>query len=154
MEIPRLGWRGQGWVWGQFLLAAVVVVTAAAGPRWAWPGSTWIGGALLILGAALGWWSLRTLGASLSPFPKPRSRAELVEHGPYRIVRHPIYSSALLALLGLCLVGSWWGLVALTVLLVWWLGKAHVEEHWLRAHYPGYEAYCHRVRARIIPWLL
>lgn len=154
MGIPRLGSRGQGWVWGQFFLAAVVIITAGLGPRWAWPGSAWIGGVLMILGAALGLWSLRTLGTSLSPYPKPRSRADLVEHGPYRVVRHPIYSSMLLALFGLCLLGSGWGIVPLAVLLLWWLGKAHVEEAWLRDHYPGYDAYCRRVRARIIPWIL
>lgn len=154
MGIPRLGERGQGWVWGQFLLVAVVAVTAALGPPWPWSWTRWVGVTLLLVGAGLGLWSLSALGGSLSPYPKPRRSGELVEHGPYRVVRHPIYSSILVALVGVCLVGSGWALLPLAVLLLWWVGKAHVEEAWLRGHYPGYEAYCQRVRSRIIPGIL
>jgi len=152
--VPRLGERGQGWVWGQFVLAGVVVLTAALGPRWAWPATTWLGIALIVIGGGLGLWSLSALGGSLSPYPKPRRAGELVEHGPYRIVRHPIYSSMLVALLGVCFVGSAWALLPLAALLAWWLGKAHVEEAWLRGHYSGYDQYCRRVRHRIIPGVL
>lgn len=154
MQLPNLGSRGQGWVWGQFVLAGVVVVVSALGPGWPWPWAGWLGAALVALGAAAGVWSLRSLGNALTPYPKPRSAGELVEHGPYRWVRHPIYSSMLLALLGVCLWGSWWGLVPLLVLVLWWLGKAQVEEEFLRRHYPGYADYCRRVRGRLIPGLL
>ena len=114
----------------------------------------WLGIALIILGVALGVWSLRSLGDALTPYPRPRSAGELVEHGPYRAVRHPIYSSMLLALLGVTLIGSWWALIPLGALVVWWLGKARVEEAFLRDRYPGYSDYCQRVRARLIPGLL
>ena len=80
--VPRLGERGQGWVWGQFLLAGVVVLTAALSPRWAETATTWIGVALILAGGGLGLWSLSALGGSLSPYPKPRRAGELVEHGP------------------------------------------------------------------------
>jgi protein-S-isoprenylcysteine O-methyltransferase Ste14 len=152
--LPRLGSRGQGWVWGQFALVAVVLVTAAIGPRWSWPGASWLGAALIVLGGGLGLWSLAALGDSLSPYPKPRRSGELVEHGPYRVVRHPIYSSLLVALLGVCCVGSGWALLPLAGLLTWWLGKAHIEEAWLCDHYPGYPEYCERVPHRIIPMIL
>ena len=114
----------------------------------------WLGGALVIIGAVLGMWSLRSLGESLTPYPQPRSRATLVEHGPYRVVRHPIYSSILISLLGVSVAGSLWALLPLAVLVVWWLGKASVEERFLRERYPGYQDYCLRVRHRLIPWVL
>lgn len=154
MPLPQLGARGQGWVWGQFLLAAVVILVALVGPRWTWPGASWLGGALVIIGVVLGMWSLRSLGESLTPYPQPRSRATLVEHGPYRVVRHPIYSSILVSLLGVSVAGSLWALLPLAVLVVWWLGKASVEERFLRERYPGYQDYCLRVRHRLIPWVL
>lgn len=154
VPLPQLGDRGQGWVWGQFLLAAVVILVALVGPRWTWPGASWLGGALVIIGAVLGMWSLRSLGESLTPYPQPRSRATLVEHGPYRVVRHPIYSSILISLLGVSVAGSLWALLPLAVLVVWWLGKASVEERFLRERYPGYQDYCLRVRHRLIPWVL
>lgn len=154
MELPQLGRRGQGWVWGQFVLAGIVLAVAASGPRWSWPGALWLGLALVVTGAALGVWSLRSLGDSLTPYPQPRSQATLVEHGPYTVVRHPIYSSILIGLLGVCLVGSGWGLLPLAVLILWWVGKASVEERFLRQRYPGYADYCRRVRYRLIPWIL
>ena len=154
MPLPQLGARGQGWVWGQFLLAAVVILVALVGPRWTWPGASWLGGALVIIGVVLGMWSLRSLGESLTPYPQPRSRATLVEHGPYRVVRHPIYSSIRVSLLGVSVAGSLWALLPLAVLVVWWLGKASVEERFLRERYPGYQDYCLRVRHRLIPWVL
>lgn len=152
MSLPTLGSRGQGWVIGQFILAGVVVVTAGAGPSWAI--SRPLAGAVIVFGGLFGAWSLLALGNSLTPYPAPRADGELVERGPYRIVRHPIYTSLLIMLFGVCLWGSWWGLVPLTVLLVWWLGKAQVEEAFLRTAYPGYEQYCQRVRKRLIPWIL
>lgn len=77
-----------------------------------------------------------------------------MEHGPYRVVRHPIYSSILVGLLGVCIAGSLWALLPLAILIAWWLGKASVEERFLRERYPGYADYCERVRHRLIPWLL
>ena len=73
----------------------------------------------------------------LSPYPKPRRAGELVEHGPYRIVRHPIYSSMLVALLGVCLVGSGWGTAALAAPPCLVAGQGTREEAWLREHYPA-----------------
>jgi protein-S-isoprenylcysteine O-methyltransferase Ste14 len=152
VQLPQLGHRGQGWVWGQFVLAGIVILVAGLGPQW--PGSLWIGAPLVVLGLGLGVWSLRSLGDSLTPYPQPRSRATLVEHGPYRVVRHPIYSSILVGLLGVCIAGSLWALLPLAILIAWWLGKASVEERFLRERYPGYADYCERVRHRLIPWLL
>ena len=154
MRLPALGSRGQGWVWGQFLLIAAVVVVAGRGPVREWPGTTATGYTLMVLGALTGLWSLLALGTSLTPYPKPTRNGQLVEHGPYRVVRHPIYSSLLLFLLGICVKGSWLALPVLGLLVVWWLGKASVEEEFLRAHYDGYDAYCTRVRHRLIPGLL
>ena len=42
------------------------------------------------------------------------------------------------------------GSAPLAVLVVWWLGKASVEERFLRERYPGYQDYCLRVRHRLI----
>ena len=119
---PRLGERGQGWVWGQFLLAGVVVLTAALGPRWAGRQPRGSGSRSSWPEAASDCGHCR-LSVGPGPYPKPRRAGELVEHGPYRIVRHPIYSSMLVALLGVCLVGSGWALLPWPFLLVWWLGK-------------------------------
>ena len=77
---------------------------------------------------------------------------EVIESGPYAIVRHPMYASALLYLLGTPLaLGSYWGLlpfVAVIPLLVWRLTD---EERMLTRELGGYAQYQQRVRYRLLP---
>jgi protein-S-isoprenylcysteine O-methyltransferase Ste14 len=76
----------------------------------------------------------------------------VISTGPYAIVRHPMYASALLYLLGTPLaLGSWWGFVPIVVmmpLLVWRLVD---EERYLAMHLPGYTDYRRQVRCRLVP---
>jgi protein-S-isoprenylcysteine O-methyltransferase Ste14 len=76
----------------------------------------------------------------------------LVSTGPYAVVRHPMYAGALVMLLGVPLaLGSWWALVAvpvMTAVIVWRLLD---EERQLARDLRGYEAYCTRVRHRLVP---
>ena len=154
VNLPTLGSRGQGWVWGQFALGAVVIVVSAVGPAWPWTWMRLVGLLLAVAGGIVGTWALFTLGEALTPFPKPRPRGSLVDSGPYAVVRHPIYSALLLAMLGIVLTGSPWGLLPLALLVGWWLAKASVEEVFLREQYPDYDAYCQRVRFRLIPFVV
>lgn len=77
---------------------------------------------------------------------------QLVDSGPYAVVRHPMYAGALVMLLGTPLaLGSWWsllGVVALALLIAWRLLN---EEQFLSGSLPGYAEYRGRVRARLIP---
>jgi len=87
------------------------------------------------------------LGRKLAPFPKPSATAELVQHGIYRLMRHPLYSAGLWAPGGWWLIrGSWLALVASLVLAVFFDAKAPQEEHWLRQLFPDYERYAQHVR--------
>ncbi|HVO88613.1 MAG TPA: isoprenylcysteine carboxylmethyltransferase family protein, partial [Casimicrobiaceae bacterium] len=76
----------------------------------------------------------------------------VVSTGPYAIVRHPMYASALLYLVGTPLaLGSYWGLVPIALivpLLVWRLLD---EESLLARDLPGYTDYQRRVPHRLVP---
>jgi protein-S-isoprenylcysteine O-methyltransferase Ste14 len=76
----------------------------------------------------------------------------VIETGPYAVVRHPLYATALLYVLGTPLaLGSYWGLVpALTLipLLMWRLSD---EEEMLVQELEGYSEYRRRVRYRLVP---
>jgi len=145
--------KGAGWVAAQFALIAAVLALGAVPPRW--PG--WVqllGVPLLLAGGAAAVWAARTLGSSLTPFPRPRPEGELVETGPYRLVRHPIYGAGVLFFLGYGLWASVPATAGVAVLaLLWWL-KAGVEERHLTARFAGYEDYRRRVRRRLLPFLL
>jgi protein-S-isoprenylcysteine O-methyltransferase Ste14 len=76
----------------------------------------------------------------------------VVSSGPYRVVRHPMYSGALLMLLfsGLSL-GSFVALLCVIPLISVIALRAIDEEKFLEAHLPGYKEYRQRVRYRLIP---
>ena len=112
-----------------------------------WPG--WLrltGVALLLGGIGLSIWAGRTLGAALTPYPRPNEEATLVERGPYGLVRHPIYVAGLLVFLGYGLLSSVPATAAVSVLAVLWHFKASVEERHLTQRFPGYAEYRRRVR--------
>ena len=97
--------RGGWWVVAQFALMAVILGLGIVPPIW----PDWVralGIAVTLAGAALGIWAGRTLGSSLTAFPRPRADGELVERGPYAIVRHPIYTAGTLFFLGYGLLAS------------------------------------------------
>jgi protein-S-isoprenylcysteine O-methyltransferase Ste14 len=148
--------RGTGWVVAQFVLMGLVVAVGVVGPRWPDGARTILGIAgtvLALAGGTVAVRAARALGRSLTPFPLPAPAGALVEHGGYGLVRHPIYTGGMLFFTGFSL---WAGLPALVLtgaLVVLWALKARVEEGHLAARYPAYEAYCNRVRWRLIPYL-
>lgn len=64
----------------------------------------WSGAPLAAVGISLALWALRELGRNVTPTAAPRSDASLVTSGPYRRVRHPLYSSMLLTIPGFALL--------------------------------------------------
>jgi protein-S-isoprenylcysteine O-methyltransferase Ste14 len=97
-----------------------------------------------VLLAALGSHHIRDY---LTPLPYPVDHSQLVQHGVYAIVRHPLYASLLSA-------GLAWTLynLSLSHLLLWIVGfaffdyKAGKEERWLTERHPEYAEYVKRVR--------
>ena len=78
----------------------------------------------------------------------------LIDTGPYAVVRHPMYASGLLYLIGTPLaLGSYWGFLGLAFMLPFLVWRLLDEEHLLTRELPGYAAYQARVRYRLIPGL-
>jgi protein-S-isoprenylcysteine O-methyltransferase Ste14 len=79
---------------------------------------------------------------------------KVISSGPYALVRHPLYSGALVMLLGMSIaLGSWWGVlvvVAMVPALIWRLLE---EEKFLAVNLAGYVAYENSVRYRLLPWV-
>jgi protein-S-isoprenylcysteine O-methyltransferase Ste14 len=155
-EVPRLGARGGGWVVLQFALIAAILVLGVVAPGWPDGARWWLKGAgvlLVFAGAFVVAKAGRALGSGFTPFPRPAEGSELVETGPFAVVRHPVYSGGILFAAGISLALSPWSLVATAVLAVVWALKARVEERFLRERYPGYGAYCERTRYRLVPYV-
>ena len=77
---------------------------------------------------------------------------KVISTGPYAIVRHPMYASALLYLVGTPLaLGSFWGLVPLGAMLPFLIWRLFDEERLLSESLPGYVEYQRNVGYRLLP---
>ncbi len=93
-----------------------------------------------------------------NPYLSPAVRVQqdrgqtVVSTGPYRYVRHPLYSGFMLFVLSTALLlGSWYGvLVGLSLMLIL-ARRAVLEERTLREELHGYDAYMAQVKSRLIP---
>lgn len=113
-------------------------------------------GALLVwAGVLFAIWARATLGRNWSAVVQVKQGHELVERGPYRWVRHPIYTGLLAAYLGTALaLGEWRGLLGTAIVGVSFWFKLRLEERWMRETFGArYEDYMRRTKA-LVPGLL
>ncbi len=121
------------------------------------PGSDFTGAAGLTLtfaGIAFAVWARLLLGRNWSSNVTLKQNHTLVRQGPYKIVRHPIYTGFLLAMLGTALiVGELRGLIAVGLLfLAFWL-KSSMEERFMLDHFGSeYRQYQSQVKG-LIPYV-
>ena len=118
-------------IFGAFASALAFPGAAIAGNA---PAVFWAGIACILLGIALRWYAIRVLGRNFTPVVAVRSDQQIVQAGPYRYVRHPSYSGALLSVVGVGFALTNW--LSLLVLLICalpgFLYRVHVEERALR----------------------
>lgn len=114
-----------------------------------------VGICLMLLGIALRWYSVAVLGKYFTFDVAIQGGQTLIEVGPYRYVRHPSYSGALLSLLGFGLaLGNWAGLAAaLSCLGFAYFYRIPIEEQALSSALGDvYKQYMNRTW-RLVPFL-
>jgi len=110
---------------------------------------------LFVLGLALRWWAIVTLGRFFTVDVTIEKDHELVERGPFRRLRHPSYSGVLLAFLGFALsLRNWAALLAVLLpITAAFIHRINVEEDALtRALGAQYREYMGRTR-RLVPFV-
>ena len=113
-----------------------------------------VGAVVFLSGLGLALWARVHLGRNWGMPMTERAEPELVTSGPYRFVRHPIYSGILLGMLGTAMATDLYFLVAFGIALAYFSYSATVEERLLSASFP--DAYP-RYRAHtkmLIPYVL
>jgi protein-S-isoprenylcysteine O-methyltransferase Ste14 len=113
----------------------------------------WLGYGIFILGTVIALIAAINLGKNLTPLPRPKENAELIEGGLYRFVRHPIYFGVIVLSIG-------WGLIQqstlvwlyVVIIVIFFDIKSRKEEEWLQAKFSAYADYQGRVR-KLIPWV-
>ena len=151
-----------GWCLSLLLAASVVLRRSgvpSGGNAVLWhttPALAAVADAVTCTGLVIALWARTVLGRNWSAFVVFKERHELIERGPYRVVRHPIYTGVLLMLLG---TATLWGRLAGLILIGGAFAglslKAWHEERLLTKHFPAaYVTYRARVRAALIPFVL
>lgn len=106
----------------------------------AWPFGEWLGVFLTAAGIAVAFWARWHLGTNWSGVVTLKEGHELIRTGPYRSIRHPIYTGILLALFGTAIAfGVVRGLFAVAIVWLSFYIKARREESFLRQEFgPGF----------------
>jgi protein-S-isoprenylcysteine O-methyltransferase Ste14 len=118
------------------------------------PVLNWIGVILCIIGIAFALWARAYLGRNWGMPMSIKENRELVTAGPYRFVRHPIYTGMIVAILGSALVGGLPWLVFFVAYMIYFLYSATREEKMLAEEFPDtYPAYKKRTKM-VIPFVL
>jgi protein-S-isoprenylcysteine O-methyltransferase Ste14 len=155
--------RGQP-IWDRIFLLTFVfiwcgwlVLMALDAQRWHTsdvpPSLNIVGGTLVIAGFLA---TVLVLRENSFAAPVVRVQAEreqrVIDTGPYAVVRHPMYAAAVLYLAGMpLLLGSWYGLLIVPIMIAGMAPRAVFEERLLKRELPGYADYMTRVRYRLIP---
>lgn len=151
------GWTGRVFVGIQMLWFIGIALALA------WDGSLpdgsgdvfrIIGGLLAAIGASLAFISSRRLGPALTAVPEPTDDGQLIQTGPYRLVRHPIYGGVILFILGTSMIlDSVTGALLSVGLVPFFYFKSQYEERVLRIRYADYRAYREVVTRRFFPFV-
>lgn len=113
-----------------------------------------IGLVLFVAGLAFAIWARLNIRRNWGTPMMQKDEPELVTSGPYRLVRHPIYSGVLVAGAGTAVALSWWWLVAVAIAGVYFIYSAFVEERYLTKQFPdSYPAY-KRSTKMLVPFIL
>jgi len=154
MNIDKVPRRRLGYALVALQLGLILALAVAAAPlfvRGRAPTGAWL---LALAGLALGLWALSAnRPGNFNVQPAPRAGGRLVQQGPYRWIRHPMYT-AVLACAGAC---SWaapapWVWLATLALAAVLAVKALLEERWMALEHPEYASYRARTK-RFVPGL-
>src|SRR6266498_1737953 len=141
-----------------FFLAWLVVMPLDA-VRFHWsqmPPWLQLVGAILLLGSFYLFFLTFRANAYLSPAVRLQTERgqTVVSTGPYHYVRHPMYATVIIFIVGTTLLlGSWYGLFLGLLLVIGIALRAVQEERTLRAELPGYEEYMAQVKYHLVPYV-
>jgi protein-S-isoprenylcysteine O-methyltransferase Ste14 len=112
-----------------------------------------LGALVLLVSLFISFLTMRENPYSSAVVRVQKERAQtVISTGPYRYVRHPMYTGACLFFPGTAfLLGSWYGVLCTPVFVGLFALRAVLEDGVLRKDLEGYDAYMARVKDRFFP---
>lgn len=150
-------------LWDRILIATLLAlwlgwfVLMGLDARYGWSAMPvwlqWIGAAGVMLTMWI-WFLIFRENTFLAPVVKIQKERghKVISSGPYAIVRHPMYATALVFFAATALLlGSWYGLAGALLLAAWLVVRTALEDRELKHGLAGYTDYAARVRYRLVP---
>ena len=157
MKRGRIPWGREGRIRAVIIIVVVVLVRVGAFRGHSPNTNPWRGGVGLLLfaaGLAFAIWARVTIGSNWGTPMMQKEKPELVTSGPYRLVRHPIYSGILTAGVGTAIGLGWYWLIAVVLAGIYFIYSATVEERYLTEQFPDTYAAYKRATKMVIPFIL
>ena len=156
MKRGRPAWSRELRIRAVIIVLAILLVRLGAFRDHGLNSDPWRAGPGLILfavGLVFAIWARLHIGRNWGTPMSQKNEPELVTSGPYRLVRHPIYSGVLLAGVGTAVALSWQWLIAVVLVGIYFVYSATVEEGYLTEQFPeSYPAYRHSTKM-LVPYL-
>ena len=118
------------------------------------PARAAVGLVLFALGLGFAIWARVHIGRNWGTPMTQKDEPELVTSGPYRLVRHPIYSGVLVAGIGTAVALSWVWLAAVVLGGIYFVYSATVEERYLGEQFPNDYPRYKRSTKMLVPFVL
>lgn len=113
----------------------------------------WLSVALCVIGVAFAIWARLEIGKKWAMPMTRTDTTELVTSGPYRLVRHPIYSGLCLAMIGSMLIASLLWCIWYTLWTLYFIYSAFVEERFIAVQFPAAYPLYRKRTSMLIPYL-
>jgi protein-S-isoprenylcysteine O-methyltransferase Ste14 len=145
MKRGRVAWSRELRIRAVIAVLAILLIRLGAFRNYGLDSDPWRAGVGLVLfadGLAFAIWARLHIGRNWGSPMSQKTETELVTSGPYRRVRHPIYSGILIATIGTAVALSWAWLIAVALAGIYFVYSAIVEERNLTEQFPDtYPAY-------------
>lgn len=156
MKRGRVSWSHEGRIRVVIIVLAIVLVRLGVLRGHRVTTDPWreaIGLVLFAVGLGFAIWARVHIGRNWGTPMTQKDEPELVTSGPYRLVRHPIYSGIIVAGIGTAAALSWFWLAPVGLAGVYFLYSATVEERYLAEQFPdSYPAY-ERSTKMLVPFV-
>jgi protein-S-isoprenylcysteine O-methyltransferase Ste14 len=156
MKRGRIPWSRELRVRAVIVVLAVLLIRLGAFRAGGINSDPWRAGFGLILfalGLGLAIWARLHIGRNWGPPMSQKDDPELVRSGPYRLVRHPIYSGILLGGVGTAVALGWLWLIAVALAGVYFIYSATVEERLLTEEFPDAYPEYRRSTKMLVPFV-
>ncbi len=156
MKRGRVAWSGQLRIRVVVAVLAIILIRSGVFRNHGVNSDPWRAGLGLVLfaaGLAFAVWARVHIGRNWGTPMSQRDDPELVSSGPYRLVRHPIYSGLLVAAAGTAVALSWAWLLAVALAGIYFVYSATVEERNLTERFPDTYPVYRRSTKMLVPFI-